>query len=78
MDIVRTTSKLTFPVIVEGEIYSDVLRDLGLDEGWIKKQLKERDIMDIEEVFFASINKYLELQVSLYEENLMTIPAIKH
>jgi uncharacterized membrane protein YcaP (DUF421 family) len=77
MKIEKTTSTISFPVIVEGTIYSNVLRDFSLNEAWIKQQLSHHGIIDIKNVFFASINKNLELHISLKDENI-TIPPIKH
>jgi uncharacterized membrane protein YcaP (DUF421 family) len=78
MKIVKTTSKISFPVIVEGTIYSNVLRDFSLDEAWLEQQLFIQGVIDIKNVFFASINRNLELHVSLIDENNITIPSIKH
>lgn len=78
MNIVQTTSKISFPVIVEGTIYSNVLRDFSLDEAWLEQQLFIKGVIDIKNVFFASINRNLELHVSLIDENNITIPSIKH
>ncbi|MCM3733705.1 DUF421 domain-containing protein [Fictibacillus nanhaiensis] len=78
MNIIQTTSKISFPVIVEGTIYSNVLRDFSLDEAWLEQQLFIKGVIDIKNVFFASINRNLELHVSLIDENNITIPSIKH
>jgi uncharacterized membrane protein YcaP (DUF421 family) len=78
MNIVQTTSKISFPVIVEGTIYSNVLSDFSLDEAWLEQQLFIKGVIDIKNVFFASINRNLELHVSLIDENNITIPSIKH
>jgi uncharacterized membrane protein YcaP (DUF421 family) len=78
MKIVKTTSAISFPVILEGTIYSNVLRDLNLNEAWIEQQLSHLGIIDLKNVFFASINQNHELHVSLKDENNITIPPIKH
>ncbi|CDQ18163.1 Uncharacterized membrane protein YcaP, DUF421 family [Halobacillus karajensis] len=78
MKISKTTSAISYPVIVEGEIYSSVLHHFNLNEDWIKQQLSQRDIIDIKHVFFASINHNLELQFSLKDESDLTLPPIKH
>jgi len=78
MNIVKTTSTISFPVIVEGTIYSNVLKDFNLNEAWIKQQLSHQGIIDIKNVFFASINKNLDLHISLKDESDITVPPIKH
>lgn len=78
MNRTNPTSNITFPVIIEGTIYTDVLADLNVDEDWIRTQVSQQGIDEVEKVFFASINKYLELQISLYDDHSITIPPIKH
>ncbi len=78
MNIVNTTSLISLPVIIEGTIYSDVLRDFNLSEEWLIQQLSTQGIYNINRIFFASINRNHELHVSLKNENNMTIPPIKH
>lgn len=78
MKIIKTTSTISFPVILEGTIYSNVLRDFSLNEAWLKQQLSYQGVNEIRNVFFASINRHHELHVSLKDENNITIPPIKH
>ena len=51
MNIVNTTSSISFPVILEGTIYSSVLKHVNLNEAWIKQQLSAQGIIDINNVF---------------------------
>ncbi|MEL3972109.1 DUF421 domain-containing protein [Rossellomorea oryzaecorticis] len=78
MNITKTTSAISFPVIVEGTIYSNILRDFNLNDAWIEQQLSHKGNIDINNVFFASINRNLELHVSLKDEKNINIPQIKH
>lgn len=78
MNIPLKPSAITYPVIVEGELYPDVLSFLNLDETWLFHQLKHDKINDIKEVFFASINQKHELQISLKKDVNVTVPIIKH
>ena len=78
MNIVNTTSLIALPVIIEGTIYSDVLRDFNLSEAWLIQQLSNQGVYNINGVFFASINRNHELHVSLKNENNINIPPIKH
>ena len=78
INIVNTTSLIALPFIIEGTIYSDVLKDFNVSESWLIQQLSVQGINDINNVFFASINRNLELHVSLKNESNMNIPPIKH
>lgn len=78
MNIVKTTSLISLPVIVEGTIYTNVLNHFTLNEVWLKQQLSAQGVSDIKNVFFASINGNLELHISLKDENNIPIPLIKH
>ncbi len=78
MKIAKKTSNITFPVVIEGKIYADVLGFLGLDESWLRKELEHQNILDIKSIFFASINHNHDLQISLKDSNEILIPIIKH
>ena len=78
MNIIETTSSISFPVIIEGTIYSNVLKTVNLSEAWLMQQLSDQGVNDINNVFFASINHNLELHVSLKNEDNITIPPIKN
>ncbi|OIJ11838.1 DUF421 domain-containing protein [Anaerobacillus alkalilacustris] len=78
MNIIKTTSTISFPIIIEGTMYSSVLKDLNLDEAWLQQQLIHQGVSDIKKVFFASINRKNQLHISLKDENNITVPPIKH
>lgn len=78
MNIIKPTSTISFPVIVEGTLYTDVLRDVNLDEEWLKQELDNQGVNDLKDVFFASINHNRELHISLKNEKNLAIPTIKH
>ena len=78
MNIVNAASLISLPVIIEGTIYSDVLRDFNLSEAWLIQQLSAQGVDNINRVFFASINRNHELHFSLKNENSIAIPPIKH
>jgi len=78
MNILKPTSTISFPVIVEGTVYADVLREVNLNEAWLKQELHNQGVTDLKDVFFASINRNLELHVSLQNEKNLDIPPIKH
>jgi uncharacterized membrane protein YcaP (DUF421 family) len=78
LNITKKAPSISFPLIVEGTIYTDVLARFNLNEAWLKQQLANQGIKDIERVFFASINRNLELHISLKNESSITIPPIIH
>ena len=69
LNIVNTTSLIALPVIIEGTIYADVLKDFNLNEAWLIQQLANQGVHDLNNVFFASINRNLKLHVSLKNES---------
>lgn len=78
LNISKTTSTITFPIIMEGTIYSDVLRSFNLNEKWLHQQLINQGIHDIKNVFFASINRDLQLHISLKDDRHVNVPPILH
>lgn len=78
MNIIKPTSTISFPVIVEGTLYTDVLRDVNLDEAWLQQELDNQGVNELKDVFFASINRNRELHISLKNEKNLAIPTIKH
>ena len=78
INIVNTISSIAFPVIIEGTIYPSVLKHVNLSEAWLMQQLSAQGVNNINNVFFASINRNLELHISLKDENNKNIPPIKH
>jgi uncharacterized membrane protein YcaP (DUF421 family) len=59
---------ISYPVIVEGRIYSTVLKQLGLNEKWLKIQLQKKGINNLDSIFFASINDKHELHFSFVND----------
>lgn len=42
-------------IIVDGKIMKHNLRELNLNEEWLKKQLKQHSINSIKDIFYAEI-----------------------
>jgi|SRR5680860_371321 len=79
MNLTKKSSSLSFPVIVDGEIYGNVLIKLELSNDWLQQQLLALNIKTAAEVFFASVNSKKELHVSLksyMENNQNTFPIL--
>lgn len=69
---------LSYPIIIEGKLYHDVIHDLQIDEAWLYSELKKQGIEDINQIFYASVNKKKKLHVSLKNETTKIHPAIYH
>ena len=65
MNLTKKSSSLSYPVIVDGEIYGNVLQKLELSNDWLQQQLLNLNIKSATNVFFASVNTKKELHVSL-------------
>lgn len=65
MNLSKNVSSLSYPIIIEGVVYKNVLSKLNLTEDWLNNQLNSLGIKNIEEVFFASVNTKKEFQASL-------------
>lgn len=80
LNLQKSAASLSYPVIIEGVVYKNVITELGLSEEWIDKQLSNIGIKSPKEVFFASVNTNKELHASLknFKENEEYILPIYH
>ncbi|QPC45517.1 DUF421 domain-containing protein [Mangrovibacillus cuniculi] len=80
MNLEKKSATISYPVIVDGKIYVDVLEKLQLSEKWLQDQLVNLGFTTKEEIFFASVNDKQELHVSLkgYKENGEGLAPIYH
>lgn len=78
LNLVKKTSIISYPVIIEGHIYIEPLNSLGVDEKWLRHELTIQGITKLDEIFFASINDNKELHVSLKMEYEIKLPPLKH
>jgi uncharacterized membrane protein YcaP (DUF421 family) len=68
INVKKKSKSLSYPLIVEGKIYEDILLYLGLNRQWLIAELHKRRVAQLNRVFFASINDDQELHVSLKNE----------
>jgi uncharacterized membrane protein YcaP (DUF421 family) len=61
-----TPSSLPVALILDGQLVPDNLREAGIDELWLKKQLQTQDITEYKDVFYAEWNKDQPLFVNKY------------
>ncbi|WEG17337.1 DUF421 domain-containing protein [Alkalihalophilus pseudofirmus] len=73
-NIKKKSKSLSYPLIVEGKIYEDILTYLGLNRQWLISELQKRRVAQVNRVFFASINDDQELHVSLKNEQQQMPP----
>ncbi len=78
MNIQKTRSSISFPLVAEGKIYNNVLSYFSLNEVWLQQQIVAHGVHNINDIFFASINDRQELHICLRDENNVQIPPIKH
>ena len=78
MNIIRTAASISYPVIVEGVVYHDVLQSFHTNEDWLKQQLSYQGVTDIEDIFYTSINRNLEIHISLKEDTQLTVLPLRH
>lgn len=78
MGIKRSVPSISYPLILDGKIYHNVLQYFDLDEKWLKQQLSQQGILSSQHVFFAAINENHKLHISLKDETQIKIPPIYH
>lgn len=80
LETIDNTGKqaLTYPVIREGRIETQVLSELHLGEAWLNHQLQQSHIQ-IEDIFLATINDRHILHFTKYaEEDHQHLPPLHH
>lgn len=80
MNLTKKSAIISYPVIIEGKIYLNVLERLKLSETWLREELRGMNIKDTENIFFASINDKNELHISLnsFMEDMEGVLPIYH
>ncbi|MBO8155686.1 MAG: DUF421 domain-containing protein [Bacillaceae bacterium] len=68
------TSNLVYPVIVEGKIYHHVLDHFKVTAKWLEEELSSRGVQNKNDVLFASIDRNLNLHISLKEDSQTVTP----
>lgn len=67
----------SYPVIIEGKIYHKGLYALSLTEAWLQQQLGQKGI-EIDSIFFASVNEKRELHISPANYPDSSLPPVFH
>lgn len=61
-------SNWELPIIVDGILYRNVMRRENISEEWLKQELGKMQIKNLEDVFYAAVNKKRELHISLKDD----------
>jgi len=69
---------LSIPLIVEGVFYEENLKKLKLSKEWLITKLKNKDIVSIDNVFFAAINTNGQLYISKGLEDTKDVYNLRH
>ncbi|QOR68267.1 DUF421 domain-containing protein [Cytobacillus suaedae] len=77
LNIYKSKVGVSYPIIVEGKIYTNILTQLGLDESWVLGELSKHDLSR-NDVFFASVNEKHELTYSVVNNTTSSPPDILH
>ncbi|WP_425454572.1 DUF421 domain-containing protein [Gracilibacillus dipsosauri] len=59
---------LVLPLIVDGKIQKDALKQIGKDSSWLEDQLKKRDYHDLDMISFCSIDTNKEWYIDKKNE----------
>lgn len=59
---------VSYPVIIEGKVHTEVLQAMNVTEGWLRQEILKQGILDLQEVFFASIDDKLQLRISTMKQ----------
>jgi uncharacterized membrane protein YcaP (DUF421 family) len=77
LNIYKRPGGMSYPVIVEGKIYMEILSQLNLDEAWILNELTKHGLSR-NDIFFASVNSKQELTYSVINNNKKSPPDVLH
>lgn len=64
MDLKVKSSSLVNDIIIDGKIVDKNLKIAGIDKKWLQSELKKKSINNIEEVFYAGVDKNKKLIIS--------------
>jgi uncharacterized membrane protein YcaP (DUF421 family) len=65
LELDTSYSGLTRDIIIDGQVMTENLADANLDTKWLEDQLRQQDINDITEVFYAGLDTAGNLYISL-------------
>ncbi|MCA1030951.1 DUF421 domain-containing protein [Bacillus timonensis] len=69
---------IEFPVIIDGIINRNVLEQQHLNEAWLREELLKSGVANINDVFYAAVNKANKLHVSVKKPKSLEVPTFEH
>jgi len=66
LNIPKKEVNLPFPVILDGKVVAENLKEAGLDEEWLKNQLSKKKIKEYKEVLYAEWQESQGLKLTKY------------
>lgn len=78
MSVYVSKNQYDIPLILDGEIQYDLLKQVKKDETWLVNKLAEVHIPDVRRVFLATLNNKEELYISLQDPHVQDPPPIEH
>ncbi|KKB33812.1 DUF421 domain-containing protein [Bacillus thermotolerans] len=78
LHIQKAGADISYPVVVDGKLYEEVLDFLQADPVWFVEKLQSAGVKNIEEVFFAAIDKERKITLSLKEKPSKDLPPVIH
>ncbi|UII56741.1 DUF421 domain-containing protein [Cytobacillus spongiae] len=69
LNVVPNDKGIDIPLIVDGNVYEEVLTKKNLTKQWLLQELAKRHITHVDKVFYASLNTNQELYVSLKDDH---------
>ncbi|WP_280768285.1 DUF421 domain-containing protein [Salipaludibacillus daqingensis] len=74
LNINKKSSNLAYPVIIEGQVYVNMLKYLNLSLSWLHTELQKKGINHMEHVLFASVSEEGYLHISLKNQTNKGMP----
>lgn len=78
LKVKKPHADVSFPVIVEGKVYYEVLEFLRFSPAWLTEKLRNAGVDDVNQVFLATNDKQGNLIISLKDEKVKGLPPIIH
>ncbi|MCD5323485.1 MULTISPECIES: DUF421 domain-containing protein [Pontibacillus] len=78
LHIMRTGNDYEVPVILDGVIQMDILRRMGKEKEWIRKQLNQQNIPHESRVFYGAMTSRGVCMFSLKDSKVDDLPPIEH
>ncbi len=69
MNIAQPEENITFPIIMDGAIFTDILQYVNVNEQWLRTELQKTYNAKPEDVFYAEADKNQTLYINLFSQS---------